>query len=171
MLPPLLNTLVVTSPFGPRGPVRLADGTMTRGGQHNGTDYRAPIGALVVAPADVRVTNINRTAKGGLQLFAESLDGRFRFAFVHLSNTLAVVGDFVAAGGDLARSGNSGGAVEHLHVEARDLVSGDLVDPHTLWSDDAAPPSATKKSAGLLVAGVAFAGGVAALLLSFLRGR
>lgn len=181
---PMLRDLRVTSPFGPRGDVVSGGQVHLSDGTHDGVDYSAAIGTTVVAPDDAVVSNINHSPSGALQLFIETVDGRWRFAFVHLDRVLVEVGDLVLAGTDIARTGNTGGVDPHLHVEARDRSFGGigkLVDPHPLWADEtsdppgprggpAAPPPPKKKSAGLLVlGGVVVAGIVGALAYAFSR--
>lgn len=122
-----LRVMVVTSPFGARGPVTLPSGEVRPGGEHNGVDLRATVGTPVLAPEAGTIDKINETARGGLQVF---LRGRLgRWAFVHLSRSLVRVGDVVAEGTHIADTGQSGGVAPHLHLEVRDLRADRVVDP------------------------------------------
>lgn len=126
-----LEVMHVTSPFGPRGAVTLPDGTTRPAAFHNGVDLRAAVGTVVMSPVTGRVTKVNMTERGGLQMFVEG-EG-FRFALVHLHDILEPPDAPVEAGEPIALSGDSGGVAPHLHIEARELATGELVDPMTLF--------------------------------------
>lgn len=157
--------LKITSPMTSfRPPVQLPDGTFTKGGPHNGIDLRAPIdadglGQLLRAPEDGRISNINTTNKGALQLFLET--PRRRWAFVHLGQVTSFVGQQVRAGDVIGVTGRSGGVAPHLHLEIRELPSGRLVDPAVVLAEflrPNGPPSDETGGGGALL-------GVAALAL------
>lgn len=126
-----LASMHVTSPYGPRGTVRKPDGTVLPAAFHNGVDLRAAVGTTIVAPTSGRLTRLTQTERGGLQLFLEG--DQYRFAFVHLSDLLEPPGVDVVEGQPIALSGESGGVAPHLHLEVRDLRTGQLIDPMTLF--------------------------------------
>ena len=104
---------------------------------HPGTDISCPIGTPVKAPADgvllrretYRIYN-PLTSK---YVYALSIYFRFgtKIMYVdHLSAYVAKEGQKVAAGGLLARTGNSGISTgPHAHMEVRAST-----DPHASWS-------------------------------------
>ncbi|MEA3018400.1 MAG: hypothetical protein QOI38_3122 [Sphingomonadales bacterium] len=101
-------------------------------GSH-GVDLRAPIGTAVYAPFEGRVSS-NSTARGGLQVFLTSMDGRIRAGFAHLNGIIPAIGSTVAAGQLLARSGNSGtnprtGRNVDPHLHSSLYIDGRSVDP------------------------------------------
>lgn len=142
-----LALMHVTSPYGPRGSVTLADGTVKPPSHHNGVDLRAPVGMPVFAPVSGRLDKTNETSRGALQAFLAGDDGR-RYAFVHLSDVLAPVGSRVVEGQTIALSGDSGGVAPHLHLEVRQGPTLALVDPMTVFRSTDGGPTVTGKKRG-----------------------
>ena len=124
-------TGVVTSGFGWRA---LDDGF------HDAVDIAAPLGADVVAPANMRVRTIAYQARAGRHLVADVMNDEgvveWRLTFAHLSSVAVFEGDRVGKGeriGTIGLSGTATGAHLHFRVEA---VQGDertAVDPLTVF--------------------------------------
>ncbi len=97
------------------------------GSGHRGIDVAAPIGTVVVAPESGVVTFAGRV---GGELFV-TLDhgGGLTSTSSWLSEALVRVGDAVARGAPIARSGRGhpGSTVPHLHFGVR--LDGQYVDP------------------------------------------
>lgn len=122
---PLAGTPHVTSPYGPRTPPRKPNGALGTS-NHQGTDFRAPTGTPVRAIAAGRVIVSSVSPGRGQYVQLDHGDG-VRSLYQHLSRRLVQVGEHVACGEDVGRSGASGGVAPHLHVEVS--VSGATVDP------------------------------------------
>lgn len=147
MMAPLAS-MKVTSPFGPRGPVRLPDGSVRPAGHHNGVDLRAAVGTNVFSPVSGVFDHISYTSRGALQAFVIGDDDR-RYAFVHLADILVPPGSRVAEGEAIALSGDSGGVAPHLHLEVRER--GQLIDPMTLFSQRGPGPAGRSSGGGVAV--------------------
>jgi hypothetical protein len=85
--------------------------------RHIGVDFRAAVGTPVFAPADSIVT-ASYQAPSGNQII-EILIGNLLWRFLHLSNRKVKAGDHIKEGQQIAFSGNSGGVVQHLHMDVR----------------------------------------------------
>ena len=142
MIWPMSDHKRVTSPYGPRvHPV-----TRQRS-YHTGIDIAAPVGTSVRAAFPGAVTAVweDITHGGGLTVILRgSLDGRaVQIGYAHLSRALVRIGDVVAAGVEIARSGGQPGAygagrstAPHLHITVR--IDGERVDPlgdEISWAD------------------------------------
>jgi len=115
----------ITSPFGWR-----ADPFTGQTRFHHGTDLRLAYGTPVAALAAGTVTFAGERGGYGTTVVVDHGDGR-ETLFAHLSSLDVAVGDRVAAGQTIARSGNSGRSTgAHLHVEVRE--AGRPVDPRTV---------------------------------------
>ncbi len=118
----------VTSPFGWRedpftGQTRF----------HRGTDLALAYGTPVAALAEGTVSFAGERGGYGTTVVVDHADGR-QTLFAHLSSLAVEVGDRVAAGQTIARSGASGRATgAHLHVEVRE--AGRAVDPRATALD------------------------------------
>jgi murein DD-endopeptidase MepM/ murein hydrolase activator NlpD len=118
----------VTSPFGWR-----ADPFTGQARFHHGTDLRLAYGTPVAALAAGTVTFAGERGGYGTTVVVDHGDGR-ETLFAHLSSLEVQVGDRVAAGQTIARSGNSGRSTgAHLHVEVR--AAGRAIDPRTVDLD------------------------------------
>lgn len=156
---PPLKSIYVTSHFGPRGAVRLPDGTVKPPGHHNGTDLRAADGTLVTSPINGVVDDISYSPSGALQMFL--VGEGWRVALVHLDDILEPPGAVVRRGEPVALSGHSGGVAPHLHLELRRFPSMTLVDPMLFMSSTSLTPTPKKKSSGLFFLFAALAAGAA----------
>ena len=112
----------ITTPFGPRiHPITGAEQL------HNGIDIAVPIGTDVLAPADGVVKSVYSTTAGGRQIVLEH-DG-WMTGYAHLSQQLVSIGDHVAQGQVIAKSGNTGTSTgPHLHFTMTNGM-GQKVDP------------------------------------------
>lgn len=112
----------ITQAFGPRKHPVTGEPD-----NHNGIDLAAPIGTPVLAPAAGRVKSIYSNTAGGKQLIVEH--NGFTTGYAHLSAYSVTVGQTVAAGQVIAKSGNTGNTTgPHLHFTLRD-GKGLLTDP------------------------------------------
>jgi murein DD-endopeptidase MepM/ murein hydrolase activator NlpD len=94
---------------------------------HNGVDIAVAYGRDVKAAADGRVSFAGVQNGYGQTVVIDHADGR-QTRYAHLSEPRVRVGDVVAEGQVVARSGNSGRSTgPHLHFEM--LVDGRPVDP------------------------------------------
>jgi len=94
---------------------------------HNGTDFALPVGTPVLAPADGRVTEVERHPFAGRFLVIQHGQG-FSTRYLHLQKVLVRPGQRVTRGQRVALSGNSGRTTSaHLHYELH--VDGQPVDP------------------------------------------
>lgn len=117
----------ISSPYGHRG-----------SGYHYGTDVAVPVGTAVRSPWSGTIKDIYVHNEGGLTLHVRH-DNGWTTGFCHLQSTVATVGQRVAAGDVVARSGgdpnnqpNSGHSTgPHLHVSLRN-VTGTIVDPQSV---------------------------------------
>ncbi|WP_308126431.1 M23 family metallopeptidase [Rhodococcoides corynebacterioides] len=108
-----------TSPFGPRW------GTM-----HRGIDIAGPIGTPIVSVADGQVIEAGPASGFGLWVRVRHDDGTVSI-YGHVDTLVAVAGQRVAAGQQIATMGNRGDSTgPHLHFET--VVDGTHVDPE-LW--------------------------------------
>lgn len=108
-----------TSPFGPRW------GTM-----HRGIDIAGPIGTPIVSVADGQVIEAGPASGFGLWVRVRHDDGTVSI-YGHVDTLVAVAGQRVSAGQQIATMGNRGDSTgPHLHFET--VVDGTHVDPE-LW--------------------------------------
>lgn len=88
--------------------------------EHRGLDILCPRGTVVYSPIDGWVKDIHQHPIAGRTMIIGSECGNLRFGFCHLSSMLVAVGDRVAKGSPIARSGNTGRTLEpHLHVSLK----------------------------------------------------
>jgi murein DD-endopeptidase MepM/ murein hydrolase activator NlpD len=113
---PVKNNYRFTSGFGPRW-----------GRMHNGTDFAAPVGTPIYAPADGVVTFAGWSSGYG-RLVKIKHDFGIETRYAHQSRIRVKVGQRVSRGdriGDIGNSGRSTGP--HLHYEIR--VGGRPINP------------------------------------------
>lgn len=103
---------------------------------HTGTDYAAPVGTPVLAPADgVVVFSDELELRGGAVIIDHGLG--IMTGYYHLSERLVEVGDEVVAGQEFSKVGNTGlSSGPHLHWDLR--VMDVPVDP-LRWTEQAFP--------------------------------
>ena len=102
----------VTTPFGVKG-------RMWSSGRHEGVDYAAPVGAIVVAPCDGRVVKVGQVwgaAFGRYSVLLKVEGGHLLFA--HLSSYKLKVGQTLKTGDVIGKVGKEGNVTgPHLHME------------------------------------------------------
>jgi len=102
----------VTTPFGVKG-------RMWSSGRHEGVDYAAPVGAVVVAPCDGKVVLVGQVwgaAFGRNSVLLQVEGGHLLFA--HLSSYKVKVGQRLKAGDFIGKVGKDGNVTgPHLHME------------------------------------------------------
>lgn len=128
-----LDEATVTSSFGMREhPV--VEGTRL----HGGVDFRAAIGTPVRATADGVVEYAGNNPGSGMGRMIKIVHNYgFSTIFAHLSEIDVQVGQYVAQGEIIARTGNTGlSSAPHLHYEVRYLER--RLDPSSFmdWSFD-----------------------------------
>ncbi|MFP4243600.1 MAG: peptidoglycan DD-metalloendopeptidase family protein [Ectothiorhodospira sp.] len=112
----------ISSPFDPRR-VHPVTGRVA---PHRGTDFAMPSGTPIAAPADGRVTRVDKHPYAGRYLVVEHGQG-YTTRYLHLSRALVRPGQMVERGDRIALSGNSGRSTgPHLHYELH--VKGKAVD-------------------------------------------
>jgi len=95
---------------------------------HQGMDFKAPIGTLVVAPFDATVTRSNWNWKSNGNCVELRYPDGAMAKFLHLSENRVEPGDTVKAGEVIALVGNTGrSTAPHLHYQVE--VRGKVVDP------------------------------------------
>ncbi|MEA2230974.1 MAG: hypothetical protein QOD83_790 [Solirubrobacteraceae bacterium] len=116
------------------GPDRFAPGS------HRGVDLGAPVGTPVRAACGGRASFVGRVPGGGLTLSVRC--GTLVSTYQHLGGAVVRRGGVVLRGavvGVVGRSGTPRSRRPHLHLGAREAVSGRYVDPMSLIRD--APPA------------------------------
>ena len=120
---PMPNNTKVSSPFNPHRwhPIR----GIYR--PHYGTDFTAPIGTKVYAPANGTVLKTSYQRGGAGYYIIIKHAGGYSTVYMHLSKALVRTGQQVSQGQVIALSGNTGGSTgPHLHYEVR--INGRAVD-------------------------------------------
>jgi hypothetical protein len=117
---------------------------------HNGVDYACPVGTQIYAVAQGVVTKIQTDPDGyGLHIRIQHPNGvkpEFRTIYAHLSNVAVSLGQEVAKGKMIGRSGNTGNSTgPHLHFEMRlepqmDNGYGGAVDPTPYFEETQIEP-------------------------------
>jgi murein DD-endopeptidase MepM/ murein hydrolase activator NlpD len=126
---PLKGNFRVSSKFG----YRVHPVTGAQGSFHNGTDFAAPTGTPIYAPADGTVSNVYTHDKGGKTVIIEH-DNGYRTGYAHLHTYSVKKGDKVKRGQKFAEVGNTGASTgPHLHFTVR--YKGDLQDPEKVLSE------------------------------------
>jgi murein DD-endopeptidase MepM/ murein hydrolase activator NlpD len=101
-----------TTPFGVAGP-------RWSSGRHEGIDYAAPVGAVVVAPIAGKVTKVGQVwgdAFGQNSVLVKVKGGHLLFA--HLSSNSVKVGQALKVGDVIGKVGKDGNVTgPHLHME------------------------------------------------------
>jgi murein DD-endopeptidase MepM/ murein hydrolase activator NlpD len=121
-----------------KGGVSAAYGTQDTSGlwastnnTHTGTDYNVPIGTPVTAAMDGVVSSTDLGPDYGMAIMVDH-PGGYQTIYAHLSEKDAKVGQTVAKGQRLGKSGNSGNSTgAHLHFEVRHGKN-NPVNPDTL---------------------------------------
>jgi len=102
----------VTTPFGIKG-------NMWSSGRHEGVDFAAPTGAVVVAPIAGKVVKVGQVwgaAFGSHSVLMKVAGGHLLFA--HLSSNSVKVGQALAVGDVIGKVGADGNVTgPHLHME------------------------------------------------------
>ena len=107
----------LSSPFGPRW-----------GRMHEGIDIAVPEGTPVKAAECGKVSFVSENAGGYGKLVRIDHGYGVQTAYGHLSKITAAEGDTVAAGAEIALSGNTGNSTgPHLHFEI--IKDGEQIDP------------------------------------------
>lgn len=101
-----------TTPFGVAGP-------RWSSGRHEGVDYAAPVGAVVVAPIAGKVVKVGQVwgdAFGQNSVLVKVAGGHLLFA--HLSSNSVKVGQALKVGDVIGKVGKDGNVTgPHLHME------------------------------------------------------
>jgi murein DD-endopeptidase MepM/ murein hydrolase activator NlpD len=100
---------------------------------HLGVDYRAPVGAPVIAVADGLVVETGRKGDSGLIVHLRHANG-FETEYLHLSAIDVRVGARVAQGDQIGRVGATG-LVTAPHLDYRVKKNGVFVNPLTAVRD------------------------------------
>ncbi len=112
----------ITSRFGNR-----LDPFLGRLALHAGIDFRAPVGTKIHATGPGTVITAARTGGYGNMVEIDHGNG-ITTRYAHLSSILVNVGDKIATGDAIAKSGSTGRSTgPHLHYEVR--LHGQAVDP------------------------------------------
>lgn len=125
---PIKSTYQLSARFGQRG-------YLWSKGWHTGLDFRVHIGTSVSACANGTVIFAERSGPYGNRIEIQHADG-FVTTYNHLSEIDVNVGDRIAAGDFIGKSGNTGHTTgPHLHLEV--LKDGEFRNPATwLWGDN-----------------------------------
>ena len=122
----------VTTKFGIKG-------SMWSSGRHEGVDYAAPTGAVVVAPIAGKVVKVGQcwgAAFGSNSVLMKVAGGHLLFA--HLSSNSVKVGQALAIGDVIGKVGAEGNVTgPHLHMELQKgpgWVKGGGLDPVAIIS-------------------------------------
>jgi Rod binding domain-containing protein len=117
----------VSSPFGLR-----SDPINGETRFHKGIDIAVREGSTVYAPAAGKVVSVGEQSGYGLTVVVQHANG-YQSRYAHLSSANVQVGQTVAAGDVLAKSGNTGRSTgAHLHLEV--LENGQALNPEN-WVD------------------------------------
>jgi murein DD-endopeptidase MepM/ murein hydrolase activator NlpD len=110
------------------------------GGVHKGTDFAMPIGSPVAATLGGTVSSIDAGADYGTSVVIDH-GGGLQTVYGHLSQREVKLGDKVAAGQRIGKSGDTGNTTgPHLHYEVRQGKN-NPVDPSVLSSVGGLNPS------------------------------
>jgi len=128
-LPVRLNSngkAVITSSFGPRN-ISVSGASKN----HSGTDFRAPMGADILATQDGVVENIGQQSKAGDVVIIRNSDGS-RSGHGHTGAATGLsVGDSVSSGQVIGESNGTGTGAPHQHYTYTPPNSTTKVDPMT----------------------------------------
>lgn len=114
--------ITVSSGFGPRDPITIyvgGSGYITTRSFHNGTDFVAPQGTLIYAPANglVITADSNASQSAGRNIAIQHEDGTITKYF-HCESLMVAEGDVVSAFQPIATVGSTGASTgAHLHFE------------------------------------------------------
>ena len=124
----------ISSPFGMRAM-----------GDHRGIDFAVPVGTPVVAAHAGTIVEVRESPSYGNMIRIRGNDG-IDTLYAHLSSFGVQQGQQVAAGQQIALSGNTGRSTgPHLHFEA--IRNGVKIDPAPLMGEVAAPAEQQAASA------------------------
>lgn len=119
----------ISSPFG----FRQAP-TENASTEHKGIDYRAPLGAPVLASAGGEVITQAQNDVRGKYIVVQHENG-FKTVYQHLQSFLSTTGEKVAQGQKIGLVGNTGVSTgPHLHFEMLN-ADGKAIDPEEYLSD------------------------------------
>ena len=122
----------VTTPWG-------VAGKRWSSGKHEGVDYAAPVGAVVVAPVAGKVVKVGQCwgAAFGQHSVLMKVDGG-HLLFAHLSSNSVKVGQALKVGDVIGKVGADGNVTgPHLHMELQKgpgWVKGGGLDPKAILS-------------------------------------
>lgn len=112
-------------------------GKLWSSGRHEGIDYAAPVGAVVVAPVDGKVVKVGQcwgAAFGQNSVLMKVKGGHLLFA--HLSSHSCKVGQELKKGDVVGKVGKDGNVTgPHLHMELQKgpgWVKGGGIDPKAI---------------------------------------
>lgn len=148
-----LDKMQVTSPFGPRTPVKTSTGWSSS--NHAGVDLRGNVGDQVYAAAAGQVVKVGNSPTGwGIYVDIKTPDG-YTTRYAHLSSAQVKVGDTVAAGAKIAKVGATGSVTgAHLHFGVYDTAM-TAMEPlswlSSLGQTNVRVPSATNTGSGYSV--------------------
>ncbi|WP_407532364.1 M23 family metallopeptidase [Elizabethkingia miricola] len=125
---PLRNTMSITSPYGTR--IHPVFGTKR---MHSGVDLKAYY-ENIYAVMDGIITAAGWDPHGGGNYIKIRHYGRFETAYLHLSEVYYKAGEFVKAGFNIGRSGNTGNSTgPHLHFSVKEF--GQSINPVYFLND------------------------------------
>lgn len=125
---PLRNTMSITSPYGTR--IHPVFGTKR---MHSGVDLKAYY-ENIYAVMDGIITAAGWDPHGGGNYIKIRHYGRFETAYLHLSEFYYKAGEFVKAGFNIGRSGNTGNSTgPHLHFSVKEF--GQSINPVYFLND------------------------------------
>jgi hypothetical protein len=118
---PLKEYTQITSLFGER----------RRWKRHEGVDFKTPVGTPVYAPFSGVVSRVNWHRRSNGRCVEICLDRQpYVVKFLHLEKVLVLPGQTVAAGTQIALSGNTGhSTAPHLHYQINAGSEGQAVNP------------------------------------------
>lgn len=129
----------ITFPLAKHSPVTSEYGWRTIFGSrsfHKGIDFGVPTGTNVHSPTAGKVSNVFNDKGGGLTVTVQSIDSmgkKIEQSFLHLSSSLVKVGQEVAQGQVIAKSGNSGARTTGAHLDYRVKINGEFLNPREFW--------------------------------------
>jgi peptidoglycan LD-endopeptidase LytH len=111
--------------------------------RHNAIDIMAPRGSAVLSVQDGRILRLQKSAKGGITVYATDLEGQFVYYYAHLDRYHARMyeGRPLLRGDTLGYVGTTGNAppnLPHLHFQVMRMPAsgqfwnGDPVNPYPL---------------------------------------
>lgn len=99
---------------------------------HNGIDYAVGKGTSVRSPTSGAISRVFNDPAGGLTVTLQSVDSlgrKIEQSFLHLSQSMVKVGDYINQGQEIAKSGNSGSRTTGAHLDWRIKIDGKYINP------------------------------------------